>query len=336
MPFYAVKIGITPGIYNSWEECKQQVMGYSNPKYKKFNTIDECNAFMQSQNKEVKIKSKDQNIESYYSVHKGKNIGIFKSWDECKPNIQGFKGAKYKKFTDKKDAEFFLINGFVENEDNNDEIEVDPNSIKVYTDGSLVRLNGYIGCGYGIYIPKYNLKQGSILFENKTNNRAELLAIIDSIKLLQIKGETSITIYTDSSYSILIFGNTGDKYEKRNYKNVKNKDLVMQAQHLKKTNLRLVFRHVKAHTGNLEDEINFGNDVADKIANRNAVLDYINQDKEWKNRKMSIGKYNCEISNMDIDYLKTYISSSSYISLCKRDESFRSKAHILEIYIASI
>ena len=35
---YAVHIGREPGVYHSWEECKQQVVYYSNAKYKKFKT----------------------------------------------------------------------------------------------------------------------------------------------------------------------------------------------------------------------------------------------------------------------------------------------------------
>ena len=343
MPYYAVKEGKVPGIYNTWSECKEQVDGFSKPVYRKFNNLIEANEFISSNEKnksskiEKAIKIKKSNDEVYYSVHKGKNIGIFTNWNDCKNQIHGFKGAKYKKFTDRPSAEFYLVNGYEDGSENESvEMEIDPDAVKVYTDGSLVRLEGFIGCGYGIYIPKYHLKQGSILFENKTNNRAELLAIIDAIHLLKEKGEKSITIYTDSSYSILIFGKTGDKYEKKGYKNTKNKDLVMKAQHIKTLDLRIVFRHVKAHTGNLENEVNYGNDIADRIANRNAVLDYTNQDKNWKSREMSIGKFECPLNQINMDYLKTYISTESYISLCKRDESFRTKSHLIEIYTSSI
>lgn len=44
--FYAVKCGLTPGIYNSWEECKQNVIGFSGSKYKSFETYEEAQKFM--------------------------------------------------------------------------------------------------------------------------------------------------------------------------------------------------------------------------------------------------------------------------------------------------
>ena len=44
--FYAVKAGRVPGIYNSWEECKAQIDGFSCASYKSFQTVDEAAIFM--------------------------------------------------------------------------------------------------------------------------------------------------------------------------------------------------------------------------------------------------------------------------------------------------
>lgn len=44
--FYAVKVGKTPGIYTDWLECKAQVDGFPNAKYKGFATEAEANAFL--------------------------------------------------------------------------------------------------------------------------------------------------------------------------------------------------------------------------------------------------------------------------------------------------
>lgn len=48
----------------------------------------------------------------YYSVAKGRTIGIFESWPECKKSIDGFEGAVFKKFDTKEDAEKFSKTGF--------------------------------------------------------------------------------------------------------------------------------------------------------------------------------------------------------------------------------
>ena len=44
--FYAVKKGIEPGIYPSWEECAKQIEGFSGAEYKKFKTEAEATDYM--------------------------------------------------------------------------------------------------------------------------------------------------------------------------------------------------------------------------------------------------------------------------------------------------
>lgn len=51
------------------------------------------------------------NNEKYYVVKKGHNIGIFKSWGECKNSVNGYKNPIYRKFTNYEEATLFLKNG---------------------------------------------------------------------------------------------------------------------------------------------------------------------------------------------------------------------------------
>lgn len=44
--YYAVKIGRTPGIYRTWDECRQMVDGFPNASYKSFLTLEEAEAFV--------------------------------------------------------------------------------------------------------------------------------------------------------------------------------------------------------------------------------------------------------------------------------------------------
>jgi len=44
----------------------------------------------------------------YYAVKEGRKIGIFTSWDECKAQVDGYSGAKYKSFSSKEDATAYL------------------------------------------------------------------------------------------------------------------------------------------------------------------------------------------------------------------------------------
>ena len=47
--FYAVKEGKKPGIYMSWDECKEQVNGYSGAVYKSFSNEEEAKAFIKKE-----------------------------------------------------------------------------------------------------------------------------------------------------------------------------------------------------------------------------------------------------------------------------------------------
>lgn len=44
--YYAVKVGKTPGIYRTWDECKAMVDGYPGAKYKSFSSLAEAEAFV--------------------------------------------------------------------------------------------------------------------------------------------------------------------------------------------------------------------------------------------------------------------------------------------------
>ncbi len=52
MKYYSVKNGRTPGIYTSWEECREQVSGFSGAVYKSFATLDAAKAFITGEDAE--------------------------------------------------------------------------------------------------------------------------------------------------------------------------------------------------------------------------------------------------------------------------------------------
>ena len=56
--FYAVKKGYKVGVYNTWDECKKQVNGFSGAEYKSFQTLDEAYEYM-GVKKDVKVENGD-------------------------------------------------------------------------------------------------------------------------------------------------------------------------------------------------------------------------------------------------------------------------------------
>ena len=57
--YYVVWRGISPGIYNSWDECKKQIDGYNGAQYKSFTDQDEAHrAFKKSYWEITQLKGK--------------------------------------------------------------------------------------------------------------------------------------------------------------------------------------------------------------------------------------------------------------------------------------
>ena len=59
--YYAVKIGKKPGIYQTWEQTKEQVDGFSGAIYKSFSTEKEAINFVNSSDVEIEESTKDHN-----------------------------------------------------------------------------------------------------------------------------------------------------------------------------------------------------------------------------------------------------------------------------------
>lgn len=59
--YYAVRNGHNTGVYETWDDCKAQVIGFSGAVYKSFPTIEEARAYMEiGTNKDKEAKSLDK------------------------------------------------------------------------------------------------------------------------------------------------------------------------------------------------------------------------------------------------------------------------------------
>lgn len=147
--------------------------------------------------------------------------------------------------------------------------------IHVYTDGACIQ-NGKQGAkaSFAGWFPEKKELSFSKLLEDeqKTNQRAELKAIYESIKIAKENGYESIKIYTDSLYSKKCLTEWVEGWIKKNWKttdgnDVKHRDLIEGSYELLKTFKEYSFVHVKAHTGN-KDELSINNDIVDKMASK--------------------------------------------------------------------
>jgi ribonuclease HI len=68
----------------------------------------------------------------FYAVRKGRSVGIFETWEQCKAQVIGYSGAEYKSFTKYSDAENY-IGGQISLFDAEEPAE---NTVVAYVDGS--------------------------------------------------------------------------------------------------------------------------------------------------------------------------------------------------------
>ena len=67
--YYAVAIGRKQGVYTSWEECEEQVKGFSKPVYRKFANEAAAAAFIKRTTDELLGPHRPEDTNSYYGEH---------------------------------------------------------------------------------------------------------------------------------------------------------------------------------------------------------------------------------------------------------------------------
>lgn len=75
-------------------------------------------------------------------------------------------------------------------------------TIRVYTDGSALNNPGPGGWGVIIQLTDDEIKEYSQGYEHTTNNRMEMMAVINALKILEDFKEDAITIHSDSQYTL--------------------------------------------------------------------------------------------------------------------------------------
>ncbi|MCH4009026.1 ribonuclease H family protein [Companilactobacillus sp.] len=154
-------------------------------------------------------------MQKYYAVRRGRKPGIYRSWPECQKQVNGFENARYKSFTSQTEAEEFLKGKDdypTKNKTSKKESEnLDDYEIVVYTDGGSRNHGNYKG-GHVKSSDKaawaFHINHQGEIFEGTddefgaTNNRMEIMALIESIKRLNELNlnDKKIIFVLDSQY----------------------------------------------------------------------------------------------------------------------------------------
>lgn len=151
--------------------------------------------------------------------------------------------------------------------------------IEIYTDGACSGNPGKGGYGILMRVPekKYQ-KTFSEGFRLTTNNRMELLAVIEALEKLK-NPENDVHVFTDSKYVAdainqnWIFG-----WIKKGFKNVKNPDLWHRFVPLFRKH-KIEFHWIKGHAGHPENE------TCDQLAVKASQSENLKIDAFFENQK---------------------------------------------------
>ncbi len=142
----------------------------------------------------------------FYVVWRGREVGIFNSWDKCKKQISGFTGAEYKSFKNKEEAEAAFEGNYwaVAGKDKG-KSDLSPSEKAAYGTPNWNSIAVDAACSSSTNLMEYqgvDVKTNQVLFKQGpfyggTNNIGEFLGIVHGLGYLKQKN-ISLPIYTDS------------------------------------------------------------------------------------------------------------------------------------------
>ncbi|GAN08343.1 ribonuclease H1 precursor [Mucor ambiguus] len=278
--YYAVMIGKEPGVYMTWPECQAQVKGFRNAQYKKFPTMEEAQAFVDSGGPAVKFNPPEPEPKfqaTRVSISsQNKRESPFAS-DDIIPITR---------ILPKRSRESSNISSSNSHSERpskfqNTGLDRKPSYAKkepyavVYTDGASSN-NGkhHARAGYGVYWGDNDPRNVSARLkgERQTNQRAEAMAVLRVLEDTK-NSDKPLEIRTDSQYVINAVTVWYKNWVKKSWiasngREVQNRDLFEPIVNLVKNRKADVkFTYVPGHSG-FE-----GNEEADRLAVAGALLE---------------------------------------------------------------
>lgn len=263
--YYVVKKGHKTGIYDTWDECKEQTNGYNKPIFKKFQNYEDAEKFLNGEYNTEEIKINDDILSKleYGSFDYNEEHQIL-DWNKYNNNYYIFTDGSEKKI---------------------------PNS---KSNSKITKFAVYLGdkCN--------NILQREY---DSTNNRCELLAIKYSLDLIikykstlknlqkenneddnekNKKGINKTIIVSDSEYCVKSCKIWIHDWQKNGWKTKSNKDvknydimssILLNINKCKLHKINIDFMHINSHRPPpLSDKYKMflwrGNQIADKLAQK--------------------------------------------------------------------
>ena len=222
----------------------------------------------------------------YYVVWKGREPGIFATWEQCKAQVDRFSGARFKSFPTLEEAESAFgrksklkspkaktkivkkTNKLTSVPLSQEQIDAMPFDIKIYTDGACEPNPGEAGTGVAIYKQNVLSELWYGLYQSfGTNNTAELNGLYQALLLAKehLSQGNTVGIFCDSKYSIDCITKWAFNWEKKGWTRsggeIKNLEIIKLAFALyQEIATKITIHHVNGHVG-IE-----GNELADRMS----------------------------------------------------------------------
>lgn len=145
--------------------------------------------------------------QKWYVVWAGHEPGVYESWDECLRQISGYPHARYKGFGSRVEAYQAYEDGYAGYRRKHDV----PTDQQAQTEVPIARAVAVDAACSGNpgrmeYRGIYVLDRSTIFemgpFPKGTNNIGEFLAIVHALALIEQRGLTGLTVYSDSTIAL--------------------------------------------------------------------------------------------------------------------------------------
>ncbi|XP_005289702.2 ribonuclease H1 isoform X1 [Chrysemys picta bellii] len=281
--FYAVRRGRRIGVYQTWEECREQVNRYPAASFKKFASEADAWSFVGSEALQSSSHSAGTNGISSLTQ---KSDSYWNELETASPSYSICKRPYEQSLEEESNRKHVKYETYSAPSVSKDKFSYMGDSVVVYTDGCCSS-NGRrkARAGVGVYWgPDHPLNTSDRLSGRQTNQRAEIHAACRAIEQAKSQNIKKLVLYTDSKFTIngrllgrtmtlydfCIAGITSwvDNWKNNGWRTSTGKDVINKEdfERLDKLSegMEIQWMHVPGHAGFT------GNEAADRLAREGA------------------------------------------------------------------